>query len=519
MKLTPFFILASSIAALADVRLPAVISDNMVLLQDTKANVWGWADAGEKVTVKLGETTASATTDAEGKWSVKLDGLKPGGGQDMSVAGKNTRTVKNVAVGEVWIASGQSNMEFTVNRGMDAEKEIAAAQFPDIRVFTVTKKGSTKPLDDCEGKWDICTPQTAGAFSAVGYFFLRELHEKVKTPVGLIHTSWGGTPVETWLPESAMKPAFAEHWRKKQEAYPAAKIAFDQTMAKIKADTEAAKAEGKPAPKAPRTLDGPDALNAAPMGLYNGMIAPLTPYTIRGALWYQGESNAGFANRGNMDLYAQLFSTMILSWRYEFAIAQGIPREEAEFPFLFVQLANYYPRRDEPADSYWAQIREAQLATLEVPRTGMAVAIDIGEAADIHPKNKQEVGHRLALSALATTYFQETEYSGPIYGGMQVEEGKIRLNLSHAEGLKTRDGGAIKGFALAGSDQKFHWAQAAIEGDHIVLTSAAVPSPIAVRYGWADNPDCNLINSAGLPASPFRSDTWPQQPPAGSAGN
>ncbi len=528
MKFTPVLFLASSIAAVADVRLPAVISDNMVLLQDTKANVWGWADAGEKVTVKLGATTASATADSKGKWSVKLEGLKPGGGQDMSVAGKNSLTVKNVAVGEVWLASGQSNMEWTLNKGMDPEKEIAAANFPDLRVFTVTKKGSVTPLDDCAGKWDVATPATASAFSAVGYFFIRELNEKLKMPVGLIHTSWGGTPVETWLPGSAMKsnPAFAEHWRKKQEAYPGAKVAFDEAMVKFKEEAAKAKAEAetdpkaepKPAPKPPRAPDGPDSLSAAPMGLFNGMIAPLTPYTIRGAIWYQGESNAGHASRGNMDLYGQLFSTMILSWRYEFAMAQRIPREEAEFPFLYVQLANFYPRRDEPADSYWAQIRESQLAMLEVPRTGMAVAIDIGEAKDIHPKNKQEVGHRLALSALATTYFQEAEYSGPIYGGMQVENGKIRLNFSHAEGLKAKDGGAIKGFAVAGNDKKFHWAEASIQGDHVVLFSAEVREPIAVRYGWADNPDCNLINSVGLPASPFRSDTWVQQPPAGSAG-
>jgi sialate O-acetylesterase len=218
-----------------------------------------------------------------------------------------------------------------------------------------------------------------------------------------------------------------------------------------------------------------------------------------------------------MELYNPLFATMILSWRFEFARAQNIPREESEFSFLFVQLANYFPKREEPSDSYWAQIREAQMQTLEVPRTGMAVAIDIGEANDIHPKNKQDVGKRLALAAMAATYFEETEYSGPIYGGMQVEDGKIRLNLSHAEGLKTSDGGPIKGFAIAGEDKKFYWADVALEGDHVVVSSAKVEKPVAVRYGWADNPDCNLVNSTGLPASPFRTDKWPQNPPLGSA--
>ena len=519
MKLTSVLILTTSIAALADVRLPAIVSDNMVLLQDSKANVWGWADAGESVSVKLGEATAAAKADEKGRWSVKLKGLKPGVAGDMTVAGKNTLTVKNVAVGEVWLASGQSNMEWVVKNAKNAEQEVAACNFPGIRVFTVAKKGSATPLDDVTGKWDIATPETAPAFSAVGYFFIRDLHAKLKVPVGLIHSSWGGTPVETWIPASGMNsnPTFAEHWKKKQAEYPQAKATFDELMKAHKEATEKAKTEGKPAPKAPRAPDGPDALFAAPMGLFNGMIAPLAPYTIRGALWYQGESNAGLTNRGNMDLYGQLFATMILSWRFEFARAQNIPRDESEFSFLFVQLANYFPKREEPSDSYWAQIREAQLGTLEIPRTEMAVAIDIGEANDIHPKNKQEVGRRLALAALAATYFEETEYSGPIYGGMQMEEGKIRLNLSHAEGLKAADGGAIKGFAIAGEDKKFYWADVALEGDHVVVSSPKVPKPIAVRYGWADNPDGNLLNAAGLPASPFRTDKWQQNPPAGSA--
>ncbi len=513
--------LGLSIPAFADVKLPALISDNMVLLQDSKANVWGTADAGEKVTVKLGDHSAAATADPDGKWSVKLEGLKPGAGRDMTVAGKNSITIKNVAVGEVWIASGQSNMEMSVKAAKDSDKEIAAAQFPDIRVFTVTKKGSKTPLDDCTGKWEIATPENAGHFSAVGYFFSRELHAKLKQPIGLIHTSWGGTPVETWIPESGMKSndRFGEHWAKKMAAYPAAKAEYDKQLAALKEATEKAKAEGKPAPRPPRAPEGPDSLNGAPSGLYNGMIAPVAPYTIRGALWYQGESNAGPTNRGNMDLYGQLFPTLILSWRYEFAKAQGVAREESEFPFLFVQLANFHPRNEQPVDSYWAQIREAQTGTLEVPRTGMAVAIDIGEAADIHPKNKQEVGRRLSLCALAQVYFQEVEYSGPLYREMQIEDGKVRLNLSNAQDLKTTDGGPIKGFALAGEDRKFHWAQAKLDMDHIVVSSPDVPNPVAIRYGWSDNPDVNLVNGAGLPASPFRSDKWKQEPPAGSAGN
>lgn len=602
MRLSPFLLLATSAAALADVRLPALISDNMVLLQDGKANVWGWAEPGEKVTVKLGDVSASATTTEQGKWSAKLEGLKPQSSAEMTIAGKNTITIKNVAVGEVWLASGQSNMEWSIKNSADPDKEIAACNYPDIRVFTVTRKGSEQPLEDVGGKWEVAKPENAGNFSAVGFFFSREIHQKLKAPVGLIHSSWGGTPVETWMPISAMKanPAFGDHWKKKIAEYPAAKERHDQALQKhnealaktgkevpvvefesalkegrikkenlkilvrpisaptvkqndqfdtlqgllipkdggepvpfhVKLDPEKNKGlqndlkmhdinavveVAKPAARPPRAPDGPDALMVMPAGLYNGMIAPVAPYTIRGAIWYQGESNAGKSNRGNMELYGQLFPTMILAWRYEFARAQDVPREESEFPFLFVQLANYFPRRDEPTDSYWAQVREAQLGTLEVPRTGMAVAIDIGEDKDIHPKNKQEVGRRLALSALAQVYFQEMEYSGPLYGGMQVEEDRIRLNFSNSEGLKSKDGGPIKGFAIAGEDQKFVWADAKLEGDHVVVSSPKVKTPVAVRYAWADNPECNLVNAAGLPASPFRTDKWPQNPPAGSA--
>ncbi|MEQ1852489.1 MAG: sialate O-acetylesterase [Chthoniobacteraceae bacterium] len=507
--------------ASADVRLPALISDNMVLAQDSKANVWGWADPGEVVKVTLGKKSAATKAGADGRWSVKLEDMDASSGSDMTVAGKNTITVKSVAVGEVWLASGQSNMEWPAARALTPEQEIAASANPDIRVFTVTKKGSKTTLDDCTGKWEVAGPETTGKFSAVGYFFVRGLQQKLKMPVGLIHSSWGGTPVETWIPASGMKsnPAFDDHWAKKMADYPAAKAAHEAALAKWKESADKAKAEGKPAPPQPRAPEGPDSLNGMPGGLFNGMIAPVAPFTIRGAIWYQGESNAGPANRGNMDLYGQLFPTMILSWRYEFARAQGIPREESEFPFLFVQLANFRERRAGPADSYWAQIREAQTGTLEIPRTGMAVAIDIGEANDIHPKNKQEIGRRLMLSALAQVYFNEIESSGPLFGGMQIEDGKVRLNFSNADGLKTADGGPIKGFALAGEDRKFHWANAVIEGDHVVVTCPDVPAPVAVRYGWADNPDCNLVNGAGLPASPFRSDKWKQEPPPGSAGS
>jgi sialate O-acetylesterase len=522
MKFLPALLLATTLPAVADVRLPALISDHMVLLAEPAANVWGWADPGEKVTVKLGTITADTNAGADGRWSVKLRGQTPGMAGDMTITGKNTLTVKDVAVGEVWLASGQSNMEWTLAKSANAEKELAAANFPGIRVFTVARKGSEKLLDDTVGKWDVATPQTAGGFSGVGYFFARELHHKLKQPVGLIHASWGGTPVETWMPESALRanPAFLDHWKRTVDNYPAAKAKSDAAQTEFRAASEAAKAAGKPGPAAPpRPPDGPDALYVAPGGLYAGMIAPVAPYTIRGAIWYQGESNAGPNNRGNMDLYAQLFPTLILGWRYEFGKAQGVTRDDSEFPFLFVQLPNYQARVAEPTDSYWAVIREAQAGALEIPRTGMATTIDLGEPNNIHPTNKQDVGHRLALAALAQVYFQEIEFSGPLYGGMQVEDDKIRLSFSNSTGMKSKDGGPLKGFALAGADKKFVWADAKLEGDHVIVSNAAIKEPVAVRYAWADNPEGNLVNEGGLPAAPFRSDKWPQTPPPNSAGS
>jgi sialate O-acetylesterase len=423
----------------------------------------------------------------------------------MAITGKNTVTIKDVLVGEVWVCSGQSNMEWRVSGAMNPAQEAAAANFPQIRMFTVQKAAKLEPQEDCVGKWEVCTPQTTPGFSAVGYFFGRRLHETLKQPIGLIHTSWGGTPAEYWtpLPALAGDPAFQPimaAWEKRKAAYPEAKAKYDEAMVKWREEEKAAKEAGTKPPAQPRAPQGAGPAGA-PASLYNGMIAPVVPYTMRGAIWYQGESNASAAR-----LYRKLFPTMILSWRRAWG---------EEFPFLFVQLANYNARKlpptGQPEDSAWAELREAQAMTLELPRTGMAVAIDIGEANDIHPKNKQEVGRRLALTAEATVYYRDQEYSGPLFAGAQAEDGRMRLSFRHSEGLKAKDGGKLKGFAIAGADKKFVWANAEIDGDHIVVSSPDVPAPVAVRYAWADNPECNLINATGLPASPFRSDDWPQR--------
>lgn len=500
--------LFAAATASAAVRLPALIGDNMVLQGEAKSNVWGWADPQEKVTVTFGEKTAQTEAGADGKWSVRLADLKAGTAGDLTVTATNAIVVKNVIVGEVWIASGQSNMEFSVAGAMNHDTEIASANYPLIRCFNLKRAAKTEPQEDCVGKWEICSPQTVGHFSAVGYFFARHLHETMHQPVGVIHTSWGGTPAEHWTPTPLIEsdPDFrplAENWQKVVANYPKAKEAYDKAMQEWKAAVETAKTEGTAAPKQPNEPKGGDAFGG-PGCLYNGMVAPVVPYTIQGVIWYQGESNASRAKQ-----YRKLFPSMIMSWRKAWSRGGLEGSEMADFPFLFVQLANYKARAEQPTESEWAALREAQLMTLDLPHTGMAVAIDVGEANDIHPTNKQEVGRRLALCAEATVYYRDQEFSGPIYSGAQVEEGKIRLSFRNAEGMKAQDGGALKGFALAGEDKKFFWADAEIQGDHIIVTSKDVPTPVAVRYAWADNPECNLINAAGLPASPFRTDEWP----------
>lgn len=488
----------------ADVKLPAVIGDNMVLQRAIDVPIWGWADPGEKVTVTLGKQAKSATAGTDGKWLVRLDSMEEGGPATMIVSGTNRIEVQNILVGEVWVCSGQSNMGFTVRSANDAEKEIAAADYPQIRLFSVPLVGTQEPQYDCKGKWVVCSPQTAGSFSAVGYFFGREIHRALKIPVGLVNTSWGGSSCEAWVRRAVLEadPRYAAllaQWDKRCAAYDPekAKAAFEANRARWRAAAEKAKAEGRPAPAAPRAPSDPRAGQHRPANLYNGMILPILPYAIRGAVWYQGESNAGRAYE-----YRDLFPRMIRNWREDWG--------QGDFPFYFVQLANFMAVRPEPDESSWAELREAQTMTLAVKNTGQAVTIDIGEADDIHPRNKQDVGRRLAVWALAKDYGREVVYSGPMYKGMKKEGGTIRIAFDHADGgLVARGGEPLKGFAVAGADRKFVWAEAKIEGEAVLVSSPSVADPVAVRYAWADNPVCNLGNKARLPACPFRTDAWP----------
>ena len=488
-------------AARADVKPQALISDGMVLQRDMEVPIWGTADDGEQVTVSF-QGQEATTTAKDGKWLVRLQPLKAGGPAEMTITGKNKLPIKDVLVGEVWICSGQSNMEMSLKGTANAQKDIAKSRNPNLHLFTVPKLGLEKPGEDVKGKWSECGPDTVGGFSAVAYFFGRDLQKALEVPVGLIHTSWGGTPAEAWTSRPALEanPDLKYYFEQEDKAaknYPAALEKYKADLAKYKEEAKKAKAEGKTPRQAPRPPNQPLIGSHSPSALYNGMIAPLIPYAVRGAIWYQGESNAGKAYE-----YRTLFPTMIQSWRTAW--------KEGDFPFLFVQLAPFMKIQPEPGESNWAELREAQLLTsLKMPNTAEAVITDVGEENDIHPKRKEPVGARLARAALALAYGRKIEYSGPVYDSMKVEGNRAVLSFTHVDGGLEARGGALEGFTVAGEDRKFVKADARIEGDKVVVSSPQVQPPVAVRYGWANFPVVNLWNKEGLPASPFRTDDFP----------
>ena len=626
------------------IQLPAIISDNMVLQRSAKTPIWGSATAGQKVTVTVADVSANATADEAGQWRVDLDlRIVPEDGPfDMTIKADDAVTIKNVVIGEVWLCSGQSNMEWPVSQSKDYEKESASANFPMIRQFLVQKRVAPEPTKELVGRWVEASPDSVAGFTAVGYFFGREIHQKIGKPVGLINSSWGGTLAEAWTsddqlvsdqgyanwietrklsfidapaavekfekenaewieknlpkdeknigeeegwakPESAVtdwKPmklpqtwqsAGLNHngviWFRKEVTIPASADKLGATLqigpvddadttyingqlvgetvgwniprkyelpagslkagtntiavrvwdegggggiygagAPMKltlADGREIRLEGEwnykierlftvdPAKLPPRPQPPATSNPNQPAVLYNGMIAPVVPYGIRGAIWYQGESNAGNAGR-----YQDLMTRLITGWRKDF--------DRGEFPFYIVQLANYMARQPEPTDTPWAHLRDAQKKVTEtVPKTGLAVAIDIGEATDIHPRNKQDVGKRLAAIAIARDYGQLIEFSGPTYASHTTEGDKLRVKFTHAKGMKFT-GEKLEGFAIAGAEGKFVWANAAIDGDAVVLSAPGVASPTQVRYAWADNPVATLYNAADFPAVPFQ---------------
>jgi sialate O-acetylesterase len=631
-------------AASANVSLPKIFSNNMVLQRNQPIPVWGWAAPKEKITVLLDKQSKTTLADKDGKWMLKLDQEKEGGPFELTVKGKNSISITNVLIGEVWLCSGQSNMEMPIagwGKINNYQQEMAAADYPQIRQFLVTKAiGSTPTNDVAGGDWKSCSPATAGDFTAVGYFFARALYRQLHVPIGLINSSWGGTMVETWISRGAfekseefksmianmslenleeqMKQKTAalqkrveelqggydshvstEHWKEENfddSHWPKMKLPglwenqkmglenldglvwFRRTI--IVDDVDA----GKPAVIEPGKIDDSDETfvngvkvgetknkyndnrsysigagilkagknviavrvedtgggggifgnasdmklsigsksqpldgdwsfyvesiyagsnstgpNSFPTLLYNAMIHPLIPFGIKGAIWYQGESNAGRSYE-----YRKSFPLMISDWRQHWG--------EGDFPFYFVQLSSFDDHGgDSHVGSGWAELREAQTMTLSLPNTGMAVTTDIGEPHDIHPKNKQEVGRRLAAIALSNVYAQPGEFSGPIYASMKTDGNKVILSFTHiGSGLSIKDKyGYLKGFEIAGADKQFHWAKAYISGDDVIVLSDEVASPVAVHYGWADDAmEANLFNKEGFPASPFRTDHW-----------
>ncbi len=498
-------LIASS--AMANVRLPAIFGSNMVLQQGAPVVVWGWAETGEEVTVSVAGQEVAVTTDKGGKWSLKLAPLKSGGPVTMVVQGRNRIELTNILVGEVWLCSGQSNMGRSVASAQNATQEIAQAKYPTIRLFRVASQTSPTPLDDVQGEWVECSPETVAKFSAVAYYFGRELHQRLSVPVGLIHASWLGTPIEPWTPLEAMEAEAefrpeVERWRKSVAGFPAVMAAYEKRLAEYRKEhatqpaAQAGTAGTPDDPKAPKPPLDPGHVRWSPSVIYNGMIHPLMRFGLAGVAWYQGEGNVPAARQ-----YRKRLPLLIQSWRRNAG---------QELPFLIVQIANYGPVKDEPVEGAWAELREAQAMALSLPRTCLAVTIDIGDANDLHPANKQEVGARLALAAMKVAYGKDLVYSGPIYESMRIEDGAIRVKFKHVGGgLVTKNDQPVKGFAVAGEDRKFVWAEAKIDRDAVVVRSDKVDKPVALRYAWADNPACNLYNKEGLPACPFRTDDGP----------
>jgi len=627
----------------ADVKLPRILSSNMVLQRDAEFKIWGWADKNEKITVTFNGVTKTARAGKDLKWSVTFPAMKVGGPYTMTIKGKNTITLENILMGDVWVCSGQSNMEWQVRNSNNPEAEIADAKYPKIRLFHTPHNIQFEPVDNVdEGSWEECSPETISNFTAVGYFFGRHLHENLNIPIGLLQTAWGGTIVETWISGESVGqvPEFAERVKNLSNYNPKEEIArrkakMNELLESFGAEEEGI-VDGKPVWADPNLdvskwkemelpelwesaglegLDGvvwfrkeinldkkvaetgitlevgqiddsditwvngkkvgemtqkynivrkytvpPEVLkegrnvitvrvedtgggggiygetknlkitsgsytqslegtwlfrvslaevkvsennfvgpNSNPTLLYNGMIHPFLNYSVKGAIWYQGESNAGRAHQ-----YQTLFPLLITDWRDKWI--------NPEMPFFFVQLANFMQPVAKPGESDWAELREAQTMALELPNTGMAVIIDIGEADDIHPTNKQDVGKRLGLSARGVAYGEDIVYSGPMYKSMIISDKMAIIEFDHVGGgLKIHDHyGYLKGFTIAGADKKFHWARAYVENNKVVVYSDKVEKPVSVRYGWAANPDdVNLYNAEGLPASPFRTDDWP----------
>ncbi|HEX5790071.1 MAG TPA: sialate O-acetylesterase [Luteolibacter sp.] len=488
---TPFLAIALALTSLstvrADVVLSKLFSDHMVLQQNQPIRIWGKAEPGEQVTVELAGKSASVKAGADRRWRIDLPPMKADGkALTLTVKGKNTLTLNDVLLGEVWICSGQSNMEWALNAIPNGKEEAAAANHPEIRLYRVSGNiASPAPIEDPRGQWKLCSPTTAAGFSAVAYFFARELHQQLKVPVGLVGTYWGGTFIEPWTPAVGFR------------AVPELKEISD------KLEPEQPAIEAAPPVKRGAKMNG-----SAPTAIYNGMVHGLTPLSARGVIWYQGESNAKY--KGSLP-YEYLKEALVKGWRTTF--------ENDKLSFHWVQLANFQNPDKSPAGGGWGVVREGQRRALRLPHTGMAVAIDIGDAGNIHPANKQDVGKRLSLWALAKDYGKDIVCSGPLYKGMKKEGSKIRVEFDYTgsglmvaqkQGLdpaKETPGAELTQFAIQDAAGKWHWAKAAIDGNGVLVWNDEVKDPTHVRFGYQSNPvGINLYNKEGLPASPFTTD-------------
>lgn len=539
MKRLFFALLLSPLLARAEIKLPAFIADHMILQRDVAVPVWGWAKPGEEVSVSFAGQTKVTQANDQGKWLVKLDPLATSAEPREIKIG--SRVIKDVLVGEVWLASGQSNMGFPLSSAHNADQALAAAGDPLLRFFTVQNATAAEPQKDLRGRWDLSDPNTAKAFSAVAYFFARDLRAKLGVPVAILHSSWGGTPAQAWLSMDALHeaPAFENHAKsyeaalnkhrevlahpEKMDAYrkdlaqwqkqvaPAFNEAMKTWNAGPKTSPKPTPARPEPANPDPMDIPSPSSRPGTPSVIFNAKIAPLVGYAMRGALWYQGEANAG-----NGIEYRTLLPRLIGDWRKRWG--------QGDFPFLIVQLAAWDMDKNPAPLHQYPWLREAQAMTVQtVPNTALAVAIDVGNPADVHPKGKEPVGQRLALAARKLAY-GETQLvaSGPVFREAKAEGSNMRVTFIEigsglalgqapwrAEGDTPWPTDKLVGFTLAGEDQEWHDAEAKIEGDSVIVSSPEVTRPVAVRYAWANSPRCNLYNREALPAVPFRSDDWP----------
>jgi len=492
LRFAGMLLLASTacLCARAEVVLAPLFQNGCVLQRDQPLRIFGRADVGEKVTVAFGNQKVAACANAAGRWQVLLDPIPASGeGAVLTVQGRNMLTVRDVLVGDVWLCAGQSNMELPVKQAANPEQEIAGAQHPLIRHFKIERAVASAPAFRVEGRWVSCTPDTVGEFSAVAYFFALRLQQALDVPIGLVNASWGGTHIEAWLSDEALRSdpsheSVQARWRKRVLDYPSALEKYHADLIRWEHEEKQGNPVGRRRPVAPEG----EGSRWMPTGLFNAMIAPLTPANLSGIIWYQGE-----ANLGRHEEYRTLFPALIAQWRRDF--------DQAQLPFLFVQLANMEWTRD-PSGEQWAWLRSAQAEALGLPSTGMAIAIDIGDPADIHPKNKQEVGRRLALLALNRVYDRKCVDEGPKIAAVTASAGQLRLRLDSSSGLVVKDA-ALTGFEIAGPTGEFFAARAQLDGDCVVLSSPQVMDPQSARYAWHNNPMPSLHNRDGLPLAPF----------------